>query len=475
MAVAVDGAVPVVTAVNEAFTDLVGAPGARLVGRPLGQVVIGGLVGPGGLLPALLAGGAASAKLLVAGADGGPVAVLASVGAVVSSAEPRVLTCTLDQEDPAAEAWRADLVSAFPLPVVVSGAGARMAFVNDRFAEVCGVPATRLLGSGWLSAVREEDRGRALDAVTAALGGEERVVTVGLVAGCDVDLHLRPADRGDGPAGFVGVVTRVEHRSVEEEVSQDALVDDLRDALATGAVGVAYQPVVDRSGLVVAVEALVRWCHPVHGAVPAGVVSEMAEREGLLDPLFRHVLRRSLTDLRECDRRLGSRAPSYVSVNVSPTQLGPGTASMVLDELRSAGLPGSRLCIELVETAAVTDPSGAAEVLVPLAVHDVRVALDDFGTGFSSISLLRALPVSLVKIDRLFVEHLATSATDRHLVAGVVGMVAALGVDVVAEGVETTEQERIVHDLGCRFVQGWLHGRAVAVEELVGVLDGRKP
>jgi EAL domain-containing protein (putative c-di-GMP-specific phosphodiesterase class I)/PAS domain-containing protein len=474
LVVDVAGDLPVVVAANGPLAHVLGLPSDVVAGRPVGTVVVGGLVGESGLLSALLAGVAADAPAFLAAPAGSMVRVRAAVAAAPVGTSERLVTFTVDADaDAGLRPWIEDLVSSLPVAVAVSRVGAQVAFVNDRFAGLCRLPASKLVGTGWLSVVREEHRDRLLDAVTAALEGQEHVVELALVSGVEVNAIFRPAERPLGPAGFVVVFDVRSGATIEAAIDEAEMAGDLAADLAAGTVGVAYQPVMDADGGCAAMEALVRWVHRKRGPIAASVVSELAERQDLLEPLLDHVLRTALRDHARMRDVLGDVAPGYVAVNVSPSQLHERTVDSIIEAMDAQGVTGDRLCVELIETAAVTDPTGAAAALAPLAARNVRVALDDFGTGFSSISMLRELPVTIVKVDRLFVEHVTTSSVDRHLVGGVVRIALDLGADVVAEGVETPEQEAVVRELGCRYTQGWLHGKAMTADDLIALITER--
>jgi len=246
-------------------------------------------------------------------------------------------------------------------------------------------------------------------------------------------------------------------RSIEHRLD---VVSDLRRALAEGGVGVAYQPIVRPADLTVAgAEALLRYEHPVLGALPADQVIEVAEASGCIDELGAYVLRRACADLVDWRRRAAGWRPQYVSVNLAASQLAHAELEdRVASAVRDHGLHPRDLCLELTESQLMTDVSMAEEVLGRIASTGVRLAIDDFGTGYSSLAYLRRFPVSLVKIDRSFVVD-AHDPFVAAIIEAVVSVTRALGGSVVAEGVESVEQLDAVGALGCRFVQGYLFSR----------------
>ena len=248
-----------------------------------------------------------------------------------------------------------------------------------------------------------------------------------------------------------------------------AVVLALREALSSGALGVAYQPKVAVSdGQVTGVEALARWTHPALGVVGPAEFIPLAEASGLMAPLTATVLRQSLTACLEWQRC----APGVsVSVNVSAdTVLDAGFVTEVAELLAETGLPASLLVLELTESVLLQDPELAAERMRELRSLGLRLAVDDFGTGYSSLTYLRGLPVDEVKIDKSFVDGLVTDAGDRAVVSGVVGIAHTLGLRVVAEGIEHEEQLDVLRTLGVDEVQGSLQAQPMPTAEVVAWL-----
>ena len=256
------------------------------------------------------------------------------------------------------------------------------------------------------------------------------------------------------------------------------LVGDLRSALQSGELEVAYQPVVsvpeamtaaDGRGTV-SVEALVRWQHPVRGPVSPDEFVPLAEEHGMVVELGEQVLRTACAQMVVWSRVLGPLAPAAVSVNVSPLQLRQEDfVDTVADVLADTGLPGSRLTLELTETVVMQDPEAAAVAFRALRALGVRIAVDDFGTGYSSLALLRDLPLDQLKIDRSFLRDLGR-LDDDPIVAAVVALADSLGLVAVAEGVENTSQMAELHRLGCPLAQGYLISRPLPPDDLVRLL-----
>ena len=231
---------------------------------------------------------------------------------------------------------------------------------------------------------------------------------------------------------------------------------ELRSAITCGEeLQLFYQPIVSlETGAVAAVEALVRWDHPRHGLLLPSRFLGVAERAGVLAELDRWMMAEACRQLSSWVSEHGPKSPPRVSINVSADELSdPRFAIDVAAELRRWGLVGSQLVIEVAQTA-LRHSAGAATRLAELRSLGVNVLLDDFGTGYASLSYLRRLPMDGLKIERSFVEDLQTSTPARAIVEGVLEIGRAMGLSVVAVGVETVEQLEALRDLGCNAGQG---------------------
>jgi diguanylate cyclase (GGDEF)-like protein/PAS domain S-box-containing protein len=352
-------------------------------------------------------------------------------------------------------------------------------FGGDEFAVLC-------------PGIRDEDHAaelaqRLLDAVTGpAIVGRAEVnvgASIGVVvAGSHREAEgvLRDADVAMYQAKAAGKNTWALFDAGARAAAQQrlALVADLRRVLDEGTLDVFYQPVVRVPQAVLgggmasikSVEALVRWTHPVHGPVSPEEFVGLAEQNGMVVQLGEHVLRQACKQMVAWRKDLGDRAPVTVSVNVSAVQLRRANfVDTVADVLTSTGLPGERLCLELTETVVMDDATAAAASFAALRRLGVRVSIDDFGTGYSSLALLRWLPVDQLKIDRSLLRHLAEDPHD-PVVAAVVALAHALGLEVVAEGVETSGQLRELHRLQCPLAQGFLFSAALPADRLAAAL-----
>src|SRR3954471_8116825 len=228
---------------------------------------------------------------------------------------------------------------------------------------------------------------------------------------------------------------------------------DLRDALQTDELWIAYQPIRAAAGDVAAVEALARWTHPVQGNVPPSDFIAIAEDSGLILALGERILREACEQV----TRWGDLS---LSVNVSARQVtAPGLVATVARTLADTGLAPDRLWLELTENLLLDDSAAVHATLRELSGLGVRLVLDDFGTGYSSLAYLRRFPLEMLQIARSFID-------DEPIVAAIVGMARALGLRTVPEGVETAEQLERMIALGCDYVQGYHLGRPVAAREL---------
>ena len=298
-------------------------------------------------------------------------------------------------------------------------------------------------------------------AVEAATG-----VAVGPDGSSDPSTLLRSAEVAmySAKSRRVGVVEyRLELETIDRE--RLALVGELPRALEEGEIVLHYQPKVDLgTGELCGVEALVRWAHPVRGLLGPGEFLSLAERTELMRPLTGRVLELAAAQAAAW-RRAGT--PLQVAVNVTMGDLVddvfPAEIQSLLD--RNALEPGA-LALEITESTMMSEPERVRDVLARLARMGVTLAIDDFGTGYSSLGYLRELPVHVLKIDRSFVTGMTQGDSGRAIVRATVELAHALGLEVVAEGVETEDVRDELRALGCEVGQGWLFGKPVPADEL---------
>ncbi len=233
--------------------------------------------------------------------------------------------------------------------------------------------------------------------------------------------------------------------------------NDLRKAIEREELRLAYQPFVDvATQRVVGAEALVRWDHPRRGEVGPGEFIGLAEETGLIRPLGRWVLHEAFAQLARWSRTDGWPSDFTLSVNLSAHQLSdPDLLDDITEALAATGVDPAFICLEITESALVDDIDAGLETLHRLRNIGVHLSLDDFGTGYSSFSYLHRLPVNVLKIDRSFVSRLGQETRDRAVVSGMIELSHALGLKVVAEGVETPGQLSELGALSCDLAQGY--------------------
>lgn len=310
-----------------------------------------------------------------------------------------------------------------------------------------------------------------------------RPFTVGdgeIYLGASVGISLHPFDADDAAQllqhantalaeakaqgrGIYAFYTQALTRSARVRMEMEA---DLRRGLAREEFRLNFQPVVDlSSGRIVGAEALVRWQSPALGLVPPNRFIPLAEETGLIEPLGDWVLEeacRQMVHWTEAGADL-----DFIAVNLSPRQFQRGAlCAHMEDVLRRTGLPAARLEVEITENVLFGAAASAERKLHDMRDSGVRIALDDFGTGYSSLAYLKRFPISKLKIDRSFVHDLPRAA-DAEIATAIISIARALGLDVVAEGIETPEQCAFLKGRGCGYGQGYLFGRAVTSERFL--------
>jgi diguanylate cyclase (GGDEF)-like protein/PAS domain S-box-containing protein len=247
-----------------------------------------------------------------------------------------------------------------------------------------------------------------------------------------------------------------------------SLENDLRQALANGEMYVVYQPVLHLPATTLAgVEALVRWRHPQRGLVPPVDFIPLAEACGLIDALGQYVLREACHAFDAMQQQLGALAPPTMAVNLSRAQLRqPGLVSDIVDAVRASNMSPHQLVLEVTESLAAQDAE-VQSTLREIRALGVGLSLDDFGTGYSSLSCLHELPVNTVKIDRSFVSQASQSEYHRVLIEATLRVARTLGLDTVAEGIETPEQASLMASMGCKKGQGFLFSKPLELADLI--------
>ncbi|MBV7429192.1 EAL domain-containing protein [Acidovorax sp. sif1233] len=288
-----------------------------------------------------------------------------------------------------------------------------------------------------------------------------------LVANADAAMYA--AKRAGG-----GCYALFEPHMGSDASEQLELQNDLRQALDRGELALHYQPKIDGTrGQISGVEALLRWNHPKHGMVSPVVFIALAERFGLIGRLGNWVINEACRQVAEWAR---SGMRMRVAINLSVHQLREsGLAERIGQALLRHGVDASQLLCEITESVAMEDIKATQRTFDGLARIGVFLSIDDFGTGYSSLNYLRQLPAQQLKIDRSFVNDLESSEDARAVVAAVVSLAHALGLRVVAEGVETSGQRDILLGMGCDELQGFFYARPMPADTLLAWSQGEKP
>jgi len=323
-------------------------------------------------------------------------------------------------------------------------------------ADACDEAAALTIAERLMDAFRRpfEPDGRPFD-IGVSIGyvvTDRAVAAATLLSQADAAMYAAKAGGGNR-------IVRFDNATLDRAVRARVLAGDLRLAVARDELHLVVQPIFRTTSLdLVGVEALVRWQHPDLGLVPPVEFIGLAEAQGLIGKIGRWVLDDACRTLAEWEP--AETRPGWVSVNVSAHQLDePDFASTVASCLTAHGLRPHELHIELTESAIATGKASRIERLHELRRLGVTISLDDFGTGYSSLSALNHVPLDVVKIDRSFVTGVGTTPDSTLMLRSIVDLAHALGYAVVAEGVEQRDELRILDEIGCDQVQGYLLGR----------------
>jgi diguanylate cyclase (GGDEF)-like protein len=379
--------------------------------------------------------------------------------------------------------------------------------INDSYGHAVGDLALQAAAERMTSCLRHTD-------VLARIGGDEFAVVVqgpeafGPALAARIFDRLQPPVVVDGYSVFVrasiGVASSTQTRSplgedlvrcadlamymakssgkntvvvyddhIDQAVRDRAeLAAALHPALVQKQFTVVYQPVVTGSdGAMIGVEALLRWDHPTLGPIEPTAFIPLAEETGDINAIGAWVLQTAAAQMVTWNASRPDSVDLTVAVNVSPVELGHDEfVDSVISTLEVTGLPAGLLILEITEGLRLYDWQASCERLNRLRALGVRVAIDDFGTGYSSLSYLTDLPADIVKIDRSFVRDLDSNVASIYLVKAVMEIATSVGLDVIAEGVETPDQQTVLSDLGCLHAQGYLHSRPLSVDQLTALI-----
>lgn len=259
----------------------------------------------------------------------------------------------------------------------------------------------------------------------------------------------------------------------DKALARMELENHLRVALEQNQLFVHYQPQVDiETHQIVGLEALIRWRHPTLGLISPGVFIPIAEETGLIIPIGEWVLHTACRQNFEWQK--AGFSPIRIAVNLSARQFQqPKLLEIINDVLNETGLDPNFLEVEITESVVMEDVEGAIEVLNALRSEGIHVSIDDFGTGFSSLSYLKRFPANKLKIDKSFIQSLATDPYDAAIAQAIIVMAHSLNQKAIAEGVETEEQMELLRRLGCDEIQGYLFSPPVSSEEMTKMFAER--
>ena len=294
--------------------------------------------------------------------------------------------------------------------------------------------------------------------------------------GTDVQTLTKNADmamylaKEDGKNAFRFFTREFKTQSIEQLMLETAL----RRALERDQFTLHYQPKIDiASGQITGVEALLRWNHPDLGTVAPGQFIPLAEETGMIVPIGRWVLKEACAQNMAWQRR-GLR-PVTMAVNLSPRQFADVHLLRDIDEaLVASGMSPVLLQLEVTESMVMRNVSRAIKVLDAIQRRGIRLAIDDFGTGYSSMSLMKQFPIDTIKIDRSFVRDLPVDSEDQAIAQAIISMGKALGMTVIAEGVETVEQEAFLRSHACDEMQGFLFSKPLPARQMAGLLGAKR-
>ena len=294
--------------------------------------------------------------------------------------------------------------------------------------------------------------------------------------GQDSEELFRNAQFAVKQAKVAGKPQVYEAKQATEARRRFSIETELRRALDKDQLKLFYQPLINlKSGEVAGFEALARWNHEDRGEISPTEFIPVAEESGLILQLGRWAMDRAAHTLAQWDRETGEKLPLYVGVNLSAIQVArDNIAGMVEEALKTSGLTGDRLTLELTESSIVQDPARATRVFDALKALDATVAMDDFGTGYSSLAYLQRLPIDVLKIDKSFVSGMMVDPDAVAIVRAVLSLAEALGMSTTAEGIETVELATTLATLGCASGQGFYFAKPLEADAALEYWKSRR-
>ncbi|GAA6622937.1 putative bifunctional diguanylate cyclase/phosphodiesterase [Scytonema sp. NUACC26] len=285
------------------------------------------------------------------------------------------------------------------------------------------------------------------------------------VRAADIAMHYAKVQGRDGTVVF-------NQDMQQRAIARLQLENDLQLALKSQQLYLNYQPIISlETGLIVSLEALVRWRHPTKGMVSPTEFIPLAEETGIIVPIGQWILQEACQQLSLWQKQFSDCKGLSMSVNLSGIQITQPDLIKVIDELLLVvGLSGENFKIEITESMLVNNAQEAALVLEQLQKRKIQVCIDDFGTGYSSYSYLHSLPLNTLKIDRSFVSGMGVNGKKSDIVRSIVTLAHNLELNVIAEGVETVEQLTILRALGCEYAQGYLFSKPLDAEATIALI-----
>ncbi|WP_427980220.1 putative bifunctional diguanylate cyclase/phosphodiesterase [Agarivorans sp.] len=308
----------------------------------------------------------------------------------------------------------------------------------------------------------------------------------GIDVSCSVGVALFPSDGNNAKEMMISAsqalnVAKQQRNTIiyhdrtlsERAMQRRQLVLDLREAIADRSLYVVYQPKYELEGLSCnGVEVLVRWNHPLHGLIAPDVFIPLAEENGLSSAISKLVIAKAAEELLASG--LLSGVLNHVAVNVSATEFNNTEEMNSLSSfIESYPDFAQYVRLEITETATLTDMRKSVEVISQLQARGLSISIDDFGTGYTSLAMLKDLTVDEIKIDRSFVAELEHDARSKTIVCAVIAMANSFRINIVAEGVETESQLKVLRKIGCRQAQGFYLGKPMPITELLKHLAGQ--